>query len=87
MLSRLQYYSSLLIDSKLKLYYLLNRVIKSTIRLIFNIKRCDQISITKKLVELNLFLYDNMYTFKILSITHKTVIMRKSKYLNKLLNV
>ena len=70
-LSRLQYCNSLLINSKLKLFYGLNIVIKSSIRLIFNIKRCDQISITKKLVELNWFLMDNMCKFKILSITHK----------------
>ena len=85
-LSRLQYCNSLLINSKLKLCYGLNRVIKSSIRLIFNIKRCDQISITKKVVELNWFLMDNMCKFKILSITHKTIILRKLKYLNKLLN-
>ena len=30
--------------------------------------------------------YGNMCTFKILSITHKTTILRNPKYLNKLLN-
>ena len=70
-LSRLQYCNSLLINSKLKLFYGLNRVIKSSTRLIFNIKRCDQISITTKLGDLNWFLMDNMCKFKILSITHK----------------
>ena len=85
-LSRLQYCNSLLINSKLKLFYGLNRVIKSSTRLIFNIKRCDQISITKKLGDLNWFLMDNMCKFKILSITHKTIILKKPIYLNKLLN-
>ena len=85
-LSRLQYCNSLLINSKLKLCYGLNRVIKSSTRLIFNIKRCDQISITKKLGDLNWFLMDNMCKFKILSITHKTIILKKPIYLNKLLN-
>ena len=33
-LSRLQYFNSLLINSKFKLFYRLNRVIKSSIRLI-----------------------------------------------------
>ena len=47
-LHRSKYFNSLLINSKLKLFYGLNRVIKSSIRLILNIKRCDQISITKK---------------------------------------
>ena len=43
-------------------------------------------SITKKLGDLNWFIMDNMCKFKILSITHKTIILRKPIYLNKLLN-
>ena len=76
--------NSLLINSKDKLYYRLNRVIKSYIRIHFNSKRCDKISITNKLVELNYFLSNNICIFKILSITHKTIIMRKPKYINNL---
>ena len=55
------------------------------IRLLFNIKRYH-ISITKKVGDLNWLFMDNMYTIKILSITHKTIILSKPIYLNKLLN-
>ena len=36
----------------------------------------------KKIGELNWFLSENICKFKILSITHKTVIMRRPTYLN-----
>ena len=42
--------------------------------------------IQQKLGESNWFLMENMCKFQILSITHKTIILRKPNYLNKLLN-
>ena len=44
------------------------------------------ISIIQKIGDLNWFIMDNMCKFKILSLTHKTIILRKLIYLNKLLN-
>ena len=67
--------------------YEVNRVtgyIKSSIRLINNIQRCEQISITNKTGELNLFIsdiYTYMCIFKCLCISRTTIIMRKTNYL------
>ena len=73
-ISRLRYCNSITIHSNKNIYDRVDRVIKCSIRLIYNLKRNYHIIVKNILNGPKWFNHDNMTTFKLLCIMHKTLL-------------
>ena len=83
-LSRLRYCNSITIHSNKNIYDRVGRVIKCSIRLIYNLKRNDHIIVKNILNGPTWFNHDKMTTFKLLCIMHKTLLFGTPNYLNNI---
>ena len=90
-ISRLRYCNSITIHSNKNIYdrvgykmFTLDRVIKCSIRLIYNLKRNDHIIVKNILNGPKWFNDDKMTKFKLLCIMHKTLLFGTPNYLKNI---
>ena len=81
---RLRYCYSIIIHSNTNIYDRVDRVIKCSIRLIYNLKRNDHIIVKNILNGPKWFNHDKMTTFKLLCIMHKTLLFGTPNYLKNI---